>query len=303
VKDELMKAYKMKDLGELSWFLGLRISRDRSARTLTLDQQPYIDAILERFGMTNCKSCPTPLAVGVTLSKADSPQTAEEASAVNSVPYREAVGALMYAMTATRPDIATAVGMVSRFNSCFGMAHWKAVKRILRYLRGTAKRGITFTGSDEQPTLCGFSDAAYADNVDNRRSTSGWLFLLCGAPIAWKSAVQRCVSLSTCESEYIALSLATRECVWLRQLLSDLGFVQPPTVLYEDNQGAIALASNAMVNQRSKHIDIRYHYVRQMVQRGTVTIVYCRTEEMLADILTKALHAQRFAYLCSRLMD
>jgi hypothetical protein len=258
-----------------------------------MDQQQYIESILDRFDMSNCKPLATPHAVGVTLAKLE--------QSVGNFPYREAVGALMYAMTSTRPDLAYVVGVLSRHVSAYDESHWRAVKRVFRYLCGTKERGIVFNGTSS-PLLDGFCDASYADNRESRRSTGGWYFRFFGGPLTWKSFVQRCVALSTCEAEYIALASATKEAVWLQRLLRELGTDQESVTIFEDNQGAIALASNAVVNQRSKHIDVRYHFVRDCVLAGVVQLEYLPTAEMVADLLTKALAKQQFFFLCTLLM-
>jgi hypothetical protein len=293
VKAELSRKYKIKDLGELHWFLNIRVTRNRSANWIKLDQQQYVKSTLARFDMCDCKPIPTPYAMGVTLSKLE--------ESVGDFPYREAVGALMYAMTSTRPDLGYVVGLLSRHVSGYDETHWRAVKRVFRYLRGTTDRGIVFHGTSSS-LLDGFCDASYADNRESRRSTGGWYFRYYGGPVSWKSFVQRCVALSTCEAEYVALASATREAVWLRRLLRELGVDQSSVVIHEDNQGAIALASNAVVNQRSKHIDVRYHFVRDCVSAGLITLDYLPTEDMIADLFTKALAKLRFRLLCALLM-
>lgn len=168
------------------------------------------------------------------------------------------------------------------------------MKRILRYLKGTPELGLLYSSNCEED-LVGYSDSDWAGDLDDRKSVSGHMFKLCGAPISWRSKKQTTVALSTAEAEYIALSCATQEAVWLRQLASELNLKQSkPTVIYEDNQSAISFARNAQVQGRMKHIDIRYHFIQEKVIDGTIEIKYCSTDQMLADILTKGLSGTVF---------
>ncbi|XP_061886352.1 uncharacterized protein LOC133636375 [Entelurus aequoreus] len=206
------------------------------------------------------------------------------------------VGSLLYAAMATRPDIAQAVSAVSKFNANPDAAHLTAVKRILRYLKGTVNFALKYEQSDSG-ALIGFSDADWAGDQDDRRSTTGNVFLLSGGAVSWLSKKQATVALSTAEAEYIALSQAAQEGIWLKRLLSDLGVKTMSTVILEDNQGAIAIAKNPVNHSRTKHIDFRYHYIRECVQNGQIELQYCPTNDMKADIFTKPLPRQKFEYL------
>ncbi len=219
---------------------------------------------------------------------------------VNSSTYQSMVGSLLYAAMATRPDIAQAVSVVSKFNANPNAAHLMAVKRILRYLKGTLNLALKYERSDSG-TLIGYSDADWAGDQDDRRSTTGNVFLLGGGAVSWLSKKQSTVALSTAEAEYVALSQAAQECVWFRRLLSDLGMDVSPVMILEDNQGAIAIAKNPVDNSRTKHIDIRYHYICECVQNGQIQLQYCPTDDMKADILTKPLVRQKFVYLRSQI--
>lgn len=205
--------------------------------------------------------------------------------------YQSAVGALMYAMLTTRPDLAFAVSVVSRFSSNPVPAHWSAVKGILRYLQGTLDQQLTFRG-DLTP-LTGYTDADYAGDVATRRSTSGYVFNLGSGAISWQSKRQNTVAMSTCEAEYIGQSNATLEAIWLRQLLSEMLPESIPAPvglrLLADNQSAIALASNPSVHARSKHIDVRHHHQRECIASGFIKIEYVPTGDQVADIMTKPL--------------
>ena len=206
--------------------------------------------------------------------------------------YASLIGSLMYLAVATCPDIAYAVHCLGSFTSNPDMSHWMAAKRILRYLSGTRNHGITYRAKEtdnNETNLLGYSDASYANNND-LTSVSGYVFLMNEGAITWGSKKQNDVSLSTTESEYIALAEAAREATWLRNLLKDLGFAQPkPTVIFGDNSGSLAIAKNPQYHKRTKHFDIRHHYIRQKVRENEIEVTYCPTSEMTADIFTKPL--------------
>ena len=201
------------------------------------------------------------------------------------------IGSLTYASIATRPDLSSAVGVLSQFMNKPGLQHVKGVKRVLRYIKGTLHYGIRFDkSSDADFKLYGFSDADWAGDVNTRKSTSGYICRIGGATISWKSKRQSVVALSSTEAEYVALSSATQEIVWLRSLLAAMGLEQKEaTKLHEDNQGSISLSKNPKSHSRTKHIDIKFHYVREAVEKKEVNIIYCATEKMTADIMTKPL--------------
>jgi len=200
--------------------------------------------------------------------------------------------------TATRPDIAAAVGVLSQYMSKPSKDHWMGVKRVLRYLKGTLNYGLKFSVHGEQTELNGYSDADWAGDVDTRRSTSGYVFQFGNGTISWSSRKQPTVAKSSTEAEYVALSSATKEAIWLRRLMKDLGkLTDASTTIYEDNQGAIELAKNAKYHSRTKHIDICHHFVRERVVSNEIRVIYCRTEDMVADIMTKGLPTPTFEKL------
>ncbi|KAL1582041.1 hypothetical protein WHR41_09299 [Cladosporium halotolerans] len=296
LKGALHRRFSMTDLGPVGHYLGMVVTRDRVAGTITLTQTGYVGKVLKEFGMDDAKPAATPMETGgAPLEK----QLTETATPMEVVRYQSAVGSLMYLMTATRPDIAFAVSMVSRFAQSPSDSHWKAVKRIMRYLRGTASRGVTLGGGSAK--LTGYSDADWGGDHATRRSTSGYIFMMGGGPISWCSKRQATVALSSCEAEYIALTQATKEAVWLRLLLTELGVPDAePTRILADNQGAMALAKNPEFHTRTKHIDIQYHFVRQEVGRKRVQLEFVGSEDMLADCLTKALPAKAFRKFLDR---
>jgi hypothetical protein len=283
-KTRLAAAYKIKDLGEVEVILGMRVIRDRAKRTLVLDQRRYIRNIIDTYGMANAHPSSIPVTTNSKLRADDSDDTALDPS----VPYREAVGALMYAMTGTRPDIAFAVGLVSRYLATPRESHWRAVGQIFKYLRHTVDTVLTFDGSKHDLQLRGYSDADWGNDLDTRRSVTGYVFMLAGGAVSWRSRRQPTVALSTTEAEYMAAAEATTEAVWLRGFLTDLGVAQTgPTPIAEDNQGAIKLSLNDVNHSRTKHIDIRHHFVRERSQAGDIELVACATKDMAADMLTK----------------
>ena len=264
----------------------MSINRDRENRVMSINQPNYVKAVLAKFGMSDCKPVPTPIEPGVKYSKmADG----EEGFDVQT--YQQAIGCLTYLSTSTRPDISTAVNMLSQFMSCPSAVHWVAVKRILRYLKGTSNHGLVYIGGNND-TLLGYSDADWAGDVVTRRSTSGYVFQYGRSSISWCSRRQATVAKSSTEAEYVALSIATQEVIWLRRLFTDLGVdVGAPTcvtMIFEDNQGAIELSKNPKHN-RTKHIDVSYHFVRERVASKEVDVRYCPTEYNVADIMTKGL--------------
>jgi len=216
-------------------------------------------------------------------------------------PFREAIGSLMFLTQLTRPDIIFAVNFLSRYLSNFSEIHWLAVKRIFRYLIGTADYGISYCKSKEDLSLIDYSDADYAGDIETRRSTTGYIFTLAEGSVSWCSRRQKCVSVSTTEAEYVAASMATRDLVWLRQLLSDLQCqCIEATPLMIDNQSAIKLVKNPELHNRTKHIDIHFYFIRDKYKENVLSVNYVRSEEQCADVYTKALTKERFKYLINK---
>ena len=283
LKNDLASRFKMTDLGRLHYCLGITVEYDENNKIVWMHQKQYILKMLEKFGQEDAKVVATPSDVNVKLSKDDG-----LSKPVDQTEYQSMVGSLLYAAMGTRPDIAQAVGAVSKYNSCPNEAHLTAVKRILKYLKGTVDLALKFQKTNER--LYGYSDADWAGDTDDRRSTTGNLFILAGGPVSWLSKKQATVALSTSEAEYIAVSAASQEAIWLRRLLQDLGVDETkPTNLLEDNQSAIAMSQNPVGHARTKHIDVRHHFIREQVQEGAVKLSYCPSKSMIADLLTKPL--------------
>ncbi|KAL5825678.1 hypothetical protein ACOSQ3_021741 [Xanthoceras sorbifolium] len=296
LKRELSKQFAMKDLGAAKQILGMRIKRDTKSGTLLLSQAEYIKKVLSRFNMQDAKPVSTPLGIHFRLSKEQSPKTDEERTHMAKVPYASAIGSLMYAMVCTRPDIAQAVGAVSRYMNNPGKIHWEAVKWILRYLRGTTNKTLCFKGGDT--TLTGYVDADLAGNVDIRKSTTGYVYTLGGTAVSWVSQLQKIVALSTTEAEYVAVTEASKEMVWLQSFLEELGKKQEDNVLYCDSQSAIHLAKNPSFHSRTKHIQLRYHFIRSLLEDRILKLEKISGAQNPADMLTKTVTTDKLK-LCS----
>ena len=235
LKSLLSKEFDMKELGTAKKILGMEIHRDRASGRLWLSQYSYVKRVLERFNMDDAKPVNTPLANHFRLSTNQCPKTDDEVKDMSKVPYASAVGCFMYAMVCIRPDLAHTVSVVSKFLSNPGRMHWDAIKWIFRYLRGTTYYGIMFSKQQSDPSIRGYVDADYAGDLDDRRSTTGYVFTLGGGPICWKSMVQSLVALFTTESEYMAIAEATKESLWLIGLVKELGIQQGGVQLYCDS--------------------------------------------------------------------
>jgi hypothetical protein len=293
MKRMLSNRFEVTDLGELNYFLGIKVDRDRTVRTITLSQPKYINDILERFNMTDCHPSPLPVVPKSYLPRGkDIPVTAETRELLSQIPYREAVGCLMYLMVTTRPDIGYAVQSVSQHTSTPRVVHWEAVKRILKYLRGTVNLGLTLGGKDE-PCLKAFADADWANDPSDRKSISGYYFTLGVGAFVWKSLKQHLTASSSTEAECISLWSATKHVDHILCLLSELGCPQQgPIEVFQDNKSTIAVCE--MARPKSKHIDVKHCAVREKVTSGSIKLTFTKSCDMTADALTKGLPWPRF---------
>jgi transposase InsO family protein len=356
LKAAFMSKYESKDLGEAALVLGMRLTRDRSRRTIVVDQQTYIDKVLRSFNMQQCNTSRTPEDAHVSLSKHDCipMQQREQAEhAERRVQFECLVGFLLYAAISTRLDIAHAVNQLSRFMQGPAECHWIAAKRVLRYLAATRDLGLRFDPMDSaaaadnqqksslkheqsQVPLIAFADSDWAGCVDDRKSTAGFVLLYRGCPLSWISKKQATVALSSAEAEYMAIGLVLREIKWMHQMLAEIGLREPssnadeqasgsvsgeraassahsasaadalasgPSLIYSDNQAALAMCRHSgSLHQRTKHIDVRHHFIAEAVKSGEVELGWVSTRDQLADIFTKALGPQIFVPLRDRLM-
>ncbi|KAJ9534656.1 hypothetical protein QJQ45_002929 [Haematococcus lacustris] len=265
VKKQLSSAFKLKDLGEARWFLGMQLTRDRAEGTIKLDQHKFIQELVTANSKSAAHGKPLPMAPAVKLVR--------EGDALDTTlhHYSALVGSLLYLTCCTRPDIAFAVGALARHMSAPTKQHWAAACSVLCYLKGTADQGLLFGGVSG---LQGFSDADYAGDKDTARSTTGYIFTLNGGAISWSSRLQPTVAMSTAEAEYMAASSAAKEALWLRKLMRDLQLDASCVHLGCDNQAAIQLLHNPMATSRAKHIDVHHHFVRERISRASLAAIF-----------------------------
>ena len=281
VKHSFNQQFKMRDLGKLKWFLAIEFRCEKDCIEMT--QTKYLKKILQKFKMDDCKPRATPCEMGVNKIPDDDSTLADPKL------YREIVGSLIYVMTGTRPDLCYIVTKLSQHMAKPLNSHLVMAKHVLRYLKGSIDQGLKFQKSSNALQLSGYCDSDWGASED-RRSISGYGFQLseAGPLISWKSQKQKSVALSTCEAEYMALATATQEARFLRQLFADMTAKDKDRViLHVDNQSAIALAKNPVHHQRSKHIDIKYHFVRSELQNNVIQLEYIPSECNVADVFTK----------------
>ena len=272
---------------DLQWYLGIKVSRD--ATSTLMSQAQYSREVLEMHGMMDCKPTKSPAATD-RLSDADCPEDgSQEQLDMRRIPYRKLLGQLQYLATCTRPDLAYAVSQLGRFSSNPGLKHWMAAKRVLRYLRGSVEAGIRYDAGDGSALLQAYCDADFAGD-DEYKSTSGLVLHVAGGPVSWKSKRQRVTATSSTEAELIALSLAAKDIMYIRCLLSDIGCPQQqPTTLFEDNQAAIAIALADRRKARTRHIGVPRRFIKEQVDNGILQLSWRPGTEMVADLLTKPL--------------
>jgi transposase InsO family protein len=290
IKNVISKYFKIKDLGPAKSILGIEIIRDRSKGTLQLRQKGHIDELFEKFNMSNCKPASTPLPLGFTLNKLDkTPAECEK------LPFRQAIGKLLYISRATRPDLAYTVHHLSTFLNAYDHSHWEGVKHVLRYLQGTRNLTITYSMSGNYFPQA-YCDADWGNNPNTRKSVTGYLFKFADGPITWSSKAQSIVALSSTEAELNALSETAKQALYIRKFFIPLGITPRPLDIQNDNQSAIKVATQPTqsFHARMKHIDIKIHHLRDCVRNSLLSITYLPTNTMPADMLTKILPRPRF---------
>ncbi|RVX08747.1 Retrovirus-related Pol polyprotein from transposon RE1 [Vitis vinifera] len=292
LKTFMHSKFHTKDLGELKYFLGIEVSR--SKKGMFLSQRKYVLDLLKETGKIEAKPCTTPMVPNVQLMPDDGDPF------YNPERYRRVVGKLNY-LTVTRPDIAYAVSVVSQFTSAPTIKHWAALEQILCYLKKAPGLGILYSSQGHTRIEC-FSDADWAGSKFDRRSTTGYCVFFGGNLVAWKSKKQSVVSRSSAESEYRAMSQATCEIIWIHQLLCEVGMkCTMPAKLWCDNQAALHIAANPVYHERTKHIEVDCHFIREKIEENLVSTGYVKTGEQLGDIFTKALNGTRVEYFCNKL--
>ena len=305
-KTEFAKQFKIKDLGEIQKILGVRVTRDRKNRTIKLDQTRYIQEVLEKIGMATERSRPTksPMENYKALQPADAADLRTDKS-----DYQRTIGHWMYLGILTRPDISFSLNRLSQYLSDPAEFHSAALKKVSRYIRSSADLEITY-GPSEKPNLQGYSDSDYASDKTDRRSILGYIFTLGGGPISWISKKQKSIATSTMEAEYMAMNACAKKAQFLAQIIRDMGqhsligdkpwnvqisenqkfaIGSPirPVRLFGDNQASLSLVKERQTHDRAKHIDVAYHYIRELYEKGRISVQYVRTTDMLADGLTK----------------
>ena len=287
-KQVLMQAYEMTDLGELSWILSMHVVCDHNAGWISLSQEKYSLDVLNCLNKSDVRPISTP-----TLANEHLPKLSE--AQVNTKQYQSTLGALMYPMIGSCPDLAYMVAALGQHAAHPGTAHQHALDQAFRYLRATSNLRLIYKhGTPHGTTLHGFIDADWASNINNRKLMFGFIFILAGATISWSSKKQPIITLSSTEAEYIAAAHAAKEAVWLRQLLTVLSLdLTDPTTLHINNQSAIAIARNPEFHNHTKHIEVRHHFLRQLVDEGHVSPTYLPMGDQITDVLTKGLSHEK----------
>jgi hypothetical protein len=291
-KSDLDAKWKISDLGEAKFALGIAMTRDLPNRTISLSQTALIDRIVSDFGQSDAHTVDTPMVAGLHLQRPDKrePIPPSTAAWIEKTPYRSLIGCLNYLAVGTRPDIAYAVGRLASFLDSFRPEHWEAAIRVVRYLKGT-RHLLLQLGGVNPLSLVGYSDSDYANCPDSSKSIGGYCFTLGSGVISWASRKQKSVADSSCYAEYIALHEASHEVVFLRELLSTLvNNSTSPTTVYCDNDAASILTEDHVWHARVKHIRVKYHYVRELVTNKELAVHRVRSADNTADILTKPLH-------------
>ena len=291
-KREMATEFEMTDIELMSYYLGIEVKQSNDG--IFISQNNYAKKILKEFNMENCQPVSTPVECGTKLSRFD------DGERVNPTLFRKLVENRRY-LTCSRPDILYGVGLISRYMEAPTCLHMKAAKRILRYVKGTLDYGL-FYSSSKNFNLVGYSDSDWGGDIDDRKSTSGFLFCIGETAFTWSSKKQSIVTLSTCEAEYVAAATCVCHAIWIRKLLKTMHLPQEDAIeIFVDNKSAIALGKNPIFHDRSKHIDTRYHFIRESISKKEVQLKYVKSQDQVADIFTKALKFEDFSRLRARL--
>ncbi|GAB2277235.1 hypothetical protein Dimus_039224 [Dionaea muscipula] len=296
LKRKLNSEFDMKDLGCAKKILGIEIIRNRSVSELKLHQCSYLRKVCAKFDMNNSKPVSLPLAAHFTLSKSQAPKTDAEKVKMETVPYLNVVGSVMYSMISTRPDLSFSISLLSRFMSEPGLEHWHALKWLLRYLNCTSSVGLVYRKWTEKLDLVGHVDADFAGDRDSRKSTTAYNFVLGGNCVIWKTQLQPLVALSSTEAEYVAITDIVKEAVWIQGLLEEIQQLHSRCTIYSDNQSALHLCRNPVYHERTKHVDVKFHYIRDILAAGILDISKIPTEDNPADMGTKIVPVNKFRH-------
>ena len=295
VKADLAAIFAIHDQGPVTSILGIKVERDRNARTISLSQPGYIKSILEEFNMADCNPAPTPMEENARLSLRMCPDDVVHKAQMAKVPYRELIGKLIYLAVATRPDISYAIGVLCRFVENPGPEHWGAAKRVLRYLKGSIGLKLVYSHSKSDDRFVTYSDADLSGNPDNLRSTGGFAICMGGGTVQWGSRLQPHVSLSSTESEYTIASKVACEVMWMRYFFEEIGYdMTRPSPLLVDNQSAIQVAKHPEHQSTMKHVHRAYHWIRDHVERNLIAVSHVPGDLNPADIFTKPLGRIKF---------
>ncbi|GAA0145518.1 transmembrane signal receptor [Lithospermum erythrorhizon] len=290
-KESMMKKFDMTDLGLLNYFLGIEVVQ--KADGLFICQRRYAEGILKKFETDDCNHVNSPILPGIKVGRN------EEGKPVDETHFKQIVGSLMY-LTSTRPDLMFATSLINRYMSNPTELHLQVAKKILRYLKGTTQYGILYQKGSNGRELEAYTDSDYAGDINDRKSTSGYVFKFSSGAVAWTSKKQPIVSLSTTEAEFIAAVVCTCQAIWMKRIFKELGYKGTECINIKcDNSSTIKLSKNPVMHGRSKHIDVRYHFLRDLTKEGAIELVHCGSSLQVADIMTKPLKIDSFLKLRS----
>lgn len=288
VQKDISSTFEIKSLGEIKNYLGIEV--EKKDGVYCIKQEKFIKKIIAEFGLKDAKESKTPIDPGYEKEKQNN---------VSYLPsnrdYQKIIGCLLFISINTRPDIAASVSILAQMSSKPTEYDWNEAKKIIRYLKGTSSMQLRLESKDYDNQLIGYADANWAESRIDRKSNSGYVFKLFGGAISWRSKKQECVALSSTEAEVISLTEAVKEGIWIRRLLKEIKQnIKDLVIIYEDNQSCLKMVQNTNPNKRTKHIDVRYHFIKDYIKKGVISCQYCCSEEMIADVLTKPLNRIKF---------